>query len=61
MTWNYYDYNVLHIHDENWVSVIEDCGEDLERARDIIRELRTEYPHNKYVIQQVHCIARIVR
>lgn len=58
MTWNYYIYNIVNI-DLN--TVIWECGEDLDIARQKLQEYKILYPNFKLGIQQLHSIARIIK
>lgn len=61
MTWNYYQYNILHVKSDFDYRVVEECGENIEDARKVIAVLRGEFPNDKFVIQSLHSVARIVR
>lgn len=61
MTWNYYQYNILRIKNDFDYEVMEECGENIEYARKAIANIRRECPNDKFVIQSLHCVARIVR
>lgn len=60
MTWNYYDYNILLLLDCCDFSVIEECGEDIDYAKQRLSEIRAGHPENRYKLQQIHSIARII-
>lgn len=60
MTWNYYQYNIVTLEDEYYVKVVSEWGECLDKAREEIKVLRQEFPKEKFYIQQIHSVARIV-
>lgn len=60
MTWNYYQYNIVTLEDGVYTHVVSDWGEDLAKAREEIKVLRQEFPNEKFYIQQIHSVARIV-
>lgn len=60
MTWNYYQYNIVTLEDGVYTRVVSDWGDNLDKAREEIKVLRQEFPNEKFYIQQVHSVARIV-